>query len=106
MAAYSMTYREVRSLPIEAFWMLNKNVDRIAAENDIRALVVAIHAQSGEGFKDLMEGLTKQFGRVFEYDEGKKAMIEAKKRDLLSSDEKADLNALGDLGVSSRRTRT
>jgi hypothetical protein len=102
LAFYAMNYQEVRKLPVETFWMLNKNIDRIAAENDMRAAQIGIQVQSGEGFKDLMDNLRKQLGVVFTYDEGKRAM--AAKRDKLNEEQKADLNALGDLSnVSTRR---
>ncbi len=46
--------------------MLHKNIDRIAAEEDIRELQVAAHSHSGESIKAMLESLTAQMGTVFE----------------------------------------
>lgn len=84
--------------------MMSKSIDRIGAENDIRAARVGMMVQSGEGFKDLVEDLQKQVGAIVTFDEGKKAMAEAV-RDNISEGLKSELNGLGDLGVTSVRRK-
>jgi hypothetical protein len=85
--------------------MLSRNIDRINAENDIRAARIGLQVQSGEGFQELIADLQKQMGKVFEYDEARRAM--QAKRDVLNSEAIAELNSLGDMGnVYTRRTGT
>jgi hypothetical protein len=43
-----MTYWEVMQLPIRAFWTLNRNINRLLAETDLRALMLHVNRQSGE----------------------------------------------------------
>ncbi|HDR9086356.1 hypothetical protein [Burkholderia vietnamiensis] len=43
-----MTYREVMALPIRAFWTLNRNINRLLAEEDLRAFVLHVSRQSVE----------------------------------------------------------
>jgi hypothetical protein len=44
-----MTYWEVMRLPIRAFWTLNRNINRLLAEEDLRALMLHTARQSPEG---------------------------------------------------------
>jgi hypothetical protein len=60
-----MGYFEVMELPIDAFWLMNRNIGRIQATEDVRSLEVAISAQSGEGFKSQRERLIAETGVVF-----------------------------------------
>jgi len=59
-----MSYREVLDLPIRAFWLFNKNVDRIRAESDLRELQVAANSQSQEGYTSARERLVLELGPV------------------------------------------
>jgi hypothetical protein len=97
MAFYSMSPRSVLDISSRMFWMLNKNIDRLSAERDMRSSAIAVQAQSGEGIKDLFEGLQKQMGSVVEFDT--EAMV---KRTIAKDDNnRADLKDLahiGDLG--------
>ncbi|MFP3609176.1 hypothetical protein SB778_03565 [Paraburkholderia sp. SIMBA_050] len=36
-------------LPIRAFWTLNRNINRLLAETDLRALMLHVSRQSSEG---------------------------------------------------------
>jgi hypothetical protein len=60
---------EVRVMPMQTFWMLHRNIDRISAERDQRHAMVQIQSQSSEGVKDLMTDLRKQVGTIVEYEE-------------------------------------
>jgi hypothetical protein len=47
-----MTYWEVMALPIRAFWTLNRNINRLLAEEDLRALMLHAARQSPEGARE------------------------------------------------------
>jgi hypothetical protein len=53
------------AMPIRAFWLLNGNIRRIRATQDIRDLMTAISAQSAEGAKELQERLVLEIGEVY-----------------------------------------
>lgn len=57
-------------MPAARFWMLHRNIDRVAAEESIRMLTMGASAQSGEGFKASMDDLRDQMGDVVIYKEG------------------------------------
>jgi hypothetical protein len=88
-----MGYRETLDLPIKTFWMLHKNVDRIAAEQDMRAASIAIQSQSSEGIRAMMSDLRKQMGIVFVTEQ---AVTLVK----IDPARKARLNILGDLSTN------
>jgi hypothetical protein len=69
MAFYPLSYLETRQLPLKTFWGLNKNIDRISAERDLRQAMVGIRSQSSEGVKEMMTDLRGQMGTVYEIDE-------------------------------------
>lgn len=81
-------------MPIELFWMLHRNVDRLRADDDYRQAIVVAHAMAGgEGLADLMEKLKEQVGMVVDVDEGLLAMERAEvERDV---DGLNDLKSLG-----------
>ncbi|MPQ56305.1 hypothetical protein [Duganella sp. FT27W] len=41
-----MGFDAVRRLPLKTFWMMHRNIDRIEAKRDMRAMSVAMVAQS------------------------------------------------------------
>lgn len=49
MRHYPLTYTDVMALPVRAFWTLNRNVNRLLAEEDLRALMLHTQRQSVEG---------------------------------------------------------
>lgn len=61
--------------------MMHRNVDRLMAEADLRALSVAAYAQSGEGITEFSERMREQLGRVAEVDEAQVALSETLDRD-------------------------
>lgn len=44
-------------MPIRTFWSFTKNINRIQADNDLRAMDIALSANSGEFAKELRERL-------------------------------------------------
>jgi hypothetical protein len=67
MREYPMGFREVMQLPLRTFWSLNRYIDRLRAEEDLRSLQVAVAASTaGEGGKSiefLTEHLQSEVGR-------------------------------------------
>lgn len=63
-------------MPIRRFWLLHKNVDRLAAEESIRTATIGASVQSGEGMQTLMAGLKTQMGKVAVIDEAARANSE------------------------------
>lgn len=58
MRGYGLTYREVLRTPLAAFWMLNRNLDRLRAEEDLRELQVGIVSQAKDA--KLVENFDRQ----------------------------------------------
>lgn len=54
---YSMNYWQVMNLPIRVFWLFNRNLGRILAEKDLRALSVTCGTQSGDEMKKVQDRL-------------------------------------------------
>jgi hypothetical protein len=65
-----MSYLEVMSVPIRAFWLMNFNIDRVQAQGDIRALTVAISGQDGEAAQDYRQKLVLEVGTIVKLEEG------------------------------------
>jgi hypothetical protein len=76
-----MNYKDVLSMPLRTFWMMNKNIDRIMAEADMRMLSVVAYAQSGDGIEDFTKKLRDQVGKIVEIDAAKMAMSETYDRE-------------------------
>lgn len=66
MRFYSMTFENVRNLPIYTFWELAKNIQRINAENDLRMLVMLQNVVGGNP-REFFETLKKEQGKVLEF---------------------------------------
>jgi len=64
MQFYGQRYDDVMALPIKAFWLMNRNIDRIAARQDLRRLSIAMCAQSSEAANHLRESLNAEGGTV------------------------------------------
>lgn len=62
MRGYSKSYTETLALPLRVFWMLNRNLDRLRAEEDLRALPIIMAQHGGEAVKELQERLVEQLG--------------------------------------------
>lgn len=67
MHTYAMPLKDVLELPLRAFWMLHRNVNRIAAEKDQRNIAVVGHSMAGgDGLDKLVDHLRDEIGTVFE----------------------------------------
>lgn len=67
MRGYGLDYWQVMNLPLVAFWGLNKSLDRLRAEEDIRALqngLVAV-SRSEESIKTYRKQLQSEMGTVY-----------------------------------------
>lgn len=51
-------------MPVRRFWLMNRNINRIQAENDVRMVTVMNAAQSQEGAKEYRESLIEEMGDV------------------------------------------
>lgn len=57
-----MDYRKVLELPLRTFWMLNRQVDRLRAEEDQRLLRLQNASQDANTAKQLTESLAAEIG--------------------------------------------
>lgn len=73
---YGERRHDVLAMPIQTFWMMHKNIDRVMAEADLRLLSVYAYAQSGEGIEKFSEDMRQQMGQVVEMDAVKTAFSE------------------------------
>lgn len=64
---YGMAYWDVMALPIRMFWVMNSYVDRLRAEEELRAIEVHASAQSAEGFRQISERLHRERGEPATY---------------------------------------
>jgi len=64
MYHYKLSDEQVLKMPARRFWLLNKNLNRLMAENDIRNLQVLVSAESSEGTKQTQERLFLEIGPV------------------------------------------
>lgn len=65
MHFFSMSYEAVLRLPLRTFWLLNRNIDRIEARRDMRAMSVAMVAQSdGETANTFRQELVIEAGVI------------------------------------------
>lgn len=56
-------------MPIKAFWLVNRNINRLLAEKDIRHLNVANAAMSADSANQCRELLVDELGEVFKVDQ-------------------------------------
>lgn len=60
--AYGFGYQETLDLPIDTFWMLVRNIDRLNAEDDVREIGVLVAVNGGKA-KEMLEGLNERIGK-------------------------------------------
>jgi hypothetical protein len=67
MRGYGLDYWQVMSLPLAAFWGANRNLDRLRAEEDLRALHngLVAGARDGSATKAYREQLETEMGQVY-----------------------------------------
>lgn len=73
MAFYHWRYDDVMQLPIAVFWSMYAQINRVKAENDLRAMSVTAYSQSKEGFEKMAEQLTHEMGVTVKVDPIKSA---------------------------------
>jgi hypothetical protein len=60
-----MGYEAALKLPLKTFWLMNRNIDRIEAKNDMRAMSVAIVAQAnGDSVQQFRQELVVEAGTI------------------------------------------
>jgi hypothetical protein len=66
MRFYGWTYWEALDQPIEAFWLLQQNIDRLQASDDLRRLENGIMAAHGtaESVRNYQQRLIREIGTV------------------------------------------
>lgn len=64
---YGMTYRDVMTLPIRTFWVMNSYVDRLRAEEELRSIDVQVGIQSADGYRQLIDRLHRERGEPAKY---------------------------------------
>lgn len=64
-----MSYREVMSLPMRTFWLFNKNINRLFAEQDMRRISVLSSVNASEGLSEKIDELTQELGHVTTFEE-------------------------------------
>lgn len=77
-------------MPIRRFWSMNACIDRIQAEDDLRAIAVAVSVQGQESYQEAVTRLRKQMGEVAIYNEAA--------RSINMEYDRAGLLALKDMG--------
>lgn len=61
-----MRYDEVLSMPIRLFWSMEKNINKVRAEKDLRDLhLYSVSNASGDYVEDLIKRLRDELGDVF-----------------------------------------
>jgi hypothetical protein len=69
-------YRELMEIPIRAFWMMNVNAVRLAAESDLRNLTVFSGGHSSENYRAVRDHLELELGEVVKIDPAAASMEE------------------------------
>jgi len=70
MRFYGLSDQQVFDMPINRFWLLNSNVDRISAQEDYRAARTNMVSQSTkDGVREYFDGLSKELGTIIVRDE-------------------------------------
>lgn len=59
-----MTYWDVLAIPVRTFWSFLKNINRLRAEEDMRAIDVALAGNNPKHAEKMREALTEQLGKV------------------------------------------
>lgn len=100
IATYGIDDQAILKMPLRRFWLLSRNIDRLAAEKDYRAARIACATQSEEAVGELFGALEREMGRIAVMDEVAQQRGVAKQayRDELDRDGLHSLKDLGNLG--------
>ena len=87
-------------LPMHIFGILNRNIDRMTAEDDYRmARAIALGFSGGDGLTDLFDQLRKQMGTTILYEDEEPGQISEKARYVLDMEFDAEgLESLKGMG--------
>lgn len=64
MRGYSLKPGDVLSLKVSQFWLLLRNLDRLQAQDDLRAFQLLICAQHGDSARVLFDRLQSDIGQI------------------------------------------
>lgn len=64
-------------MPIDAFWLMNKNIDRLQADETYNDAVKTARSQGGEQFMKYLEELDQRRGNAIEFDSVDKSVVTA-----------------------------
>ena len=62
MREYGLGYWELLEVPIRAFWLLARNINRLKARDDLRELQVLVAPQIKDGVSSLSDALVLEEG--------------------------------------------
>lgn len=79
---YGFTWDELAKLSIKRFWFLNRSIDRLRAEEDLRRIQLLASVGSSEAYKSATEHLDAQMGTI--------AVMEDKRTELVLDDNGQD----------------
>jgi len=70
MQVYGLGYRELLELPINTFWMLNRNADRIRAQSDLHNFSISLTAgaTNAESVNRFRDQLVLELDEPWKYD--------------------------------------
>ena len=74
MHFYGFDYQKVLALPIKTFWAIDRQINRVRAEADLRGMRVASTSMGGEGVQALQEMLLGEMGEPIRLDPIKSAV--------------------------------
>lgn len=80
MAFYAMTDEQILKMPVTRFWLLNRSIDRISAERDLRLARVMGSITSQEGAEALFERLDQEMGKIAVFNESIRAKLQERDR--------------------------
>lgn len=70
MRFYGLSDTHIFDMPINRFWLLNSNIDRISAQEDFRKARANMTSQATkEGIHEYFDGLSKEMGTIVVRDE-------------------------------------
>ena len=67
---YGMSDAQVMEMPVSRFWLMRNNIDRVSAQEDMRAARRAVLANANKEYvNDYFKSLAKEIGTVVEREE-------------------------------------
>ena len=94
MREFAIPYDALLKTPIKRFWFLNRQVDRLRAEDDLRRMKVLVAVNSNESFQQALDGFTKQMGTIAVFEEKTRELVNDPETGLDPEFDRAGLHAL------------